>query len=72
MNLYGIKENEMNDTLTKPVTDAVYLTPAKRMVCREAITKVQLALIEYTLKPPSLNVLPSGLIKELHTVMGII
>lgn len=77
-NIYGVneyptQENEnMTITLTNPVQDAIYLTPASRMTCREAITKVSLALAKYYSVRPDIRDLPSGLLAELEKVMDAI
>lgn len=62
----------MANPLTVPVQDALYLTPAARMSCRESIAKVSLALAEYYTTPPSARELPSGMLAELDKVMDLV
>jgi len=62
----------MVNTLTIPVQGAVYLTPAARMVCRESLAWVSLALAEYYADPPPARALPSGLLSELVKVMDLV
>lgn len=63
----------MNDTLTIPVEDAIYLTPAQRMICRDAIAAIQLSYTEYVLSPP-----PRGdfeatdLLRDLQKMMDLV
>ena len=59
-------------TLTIPVKDAVYLTSAQRMVCRESIAGVMIALASFHIDPPSCRKLPDGLWNELEKVMELV
>lgn len=63
----------MAHTLTIPVQDAVYLTPAQRMTCREAIARVQLSIASYAVDPsPYRRLETAGFSMDLQKVMDLI